>query len=244
MEVSIQTPSILLTKFSRKTLILSSGGRKHVFRDLRPYVCLSAACIAADQDFQRRKDWSRHMSQEHWRQWTCPLGCAAKSSSPSGLRRHLKDFHDTVSSDKNIDFIVSQSSTPDPQHSHGLCPLCNDVEIKSNHQYRSHIGHHLEQLALFVLPTLDYDSANDEDESNNTSARDTEEDDEISTQNEDEPLGTESSYWSIADQSEFLDLLKRFGPDWLSISRHMKTKTETMVSFILIPLIMISHGSF
>lgn len=231
MEVSVQTPIVCLTKYSSKTLILSSEGRKHVFRDLRPYVCLSAACVAADQDFQRRKDWSRHMLQEHWRQWACPLGCAAKSSSPLGLRQHLKDFHGTVSSDKNIDFIISQSSRPDPQHSHGICPLCNDVEIKSNHQYRSHIGHHLEQLALFVLPAHEYDSADDEDENSNRSAHDTEEEDETSSQNEYEPRDFVSSYWSVADQSEFLDLFKRFGQDWLSISRHMRTKTETMVSF-------------
>lgn len=175
------------------------------------------------------------MSQEHWRQWSCPLGCAANSSSPLSLRRHLKDIHGTVPSDKNIDFIISQSSRPDPQHSHGVCPLCNDVNIKSNHQYRSHIGHHLEQLALFVLPAHEYDSADDEDEDSNASASDTEEEEEISTQNEDESLGIESSYWSFADQAEFLDLLKSFGPDWLSISRHMKTKTETMVRLILTP---------
>ncbi|KAL2291422.1 hypothetical protein FJTKL_12826 [Diaporthe vaccinii] len=86
-----------------------------------------------------------------------------------------------------------------------------------------------QQLALFVLPSHEEDSPDEEDENSNTSARDTEEEDEFLIQDEDEPLGVESSYWSIADQSEFLDLLKRFGPDWLSISRHMKTKTETMV---------------
>lgn len=215
--------------------------RKHVFRDLRPYVCLSEACVAADQDFQRRKDWSLHMSQEHWRQWACPFGCALDPPSPSNLRQHLVDVHKTVVTAKSIDSIITQSSKPDLQQCHGGCPLCNEVEIKSHHQYESHVGHHLEQLALFALPSHCHDSEGEEEGEDPDRVHDTEEEDELSTEDEDEPVGVATSYWSSAQVSEFPDLLKRFGPDWLSISRHLKDKTETMVSFFMILFIVVAH---
>lgn len=215
--------------------------KKHVFRDLRPYVCLSETCVAADQDFQRRKDWSRHMSQEHWRQWACPFGCAVNPPSPSNLRQHLVDVHSTVVTAKSIDSIMTQSSKPDLQQSHGACPLCNEVEIKSHRQYQSHVGHHLEQLALFALPSHDHDSEGEEEGEASNREHDTEEEGELSTQDEDAPVGVATSYWNPAQVSEFPDLLKRFGPDWLSISRHLKDKTETMVSSFVIPLIVVAY---
>lgn len=37
----------------------------------------------------------------------------------------------------------------------GKCPVCYEVDIKTSHQYQSHVGNHLEQLALFALPSID-----------------------------------------------------------------------------------------
>lgn len=177
------------------------------------------------------------MSQEHWRQWACPFGCAVNSHSPSSLRRHLEDVHATVTPAKSIGFLVLQSSKPDPKQSHGPCPLCNDVEIKSSHQYQSHVGNHLEQLALFVLPSHNYESEGEDGGDGDESDRDVEEDDELSSQ-DDYPLPDgKTAYWSLAEMNEFPNLLRRYGPDWLAISRHMKTKTRIMVSYILIPSI-------
>lgn len=46
----------------------------------------------------------------------------------------------------------------DVQQSEGMCPLCQNFGTKSDsraHSYETHVGHHLEQLALFVLPHHD-----------------------------------------------------------------------------------------
>lgn len=56
--------------------------------------------------------------------------------------------HDT------LERICSQA---DIKKAFGPCPLCLVVEIKSTKQYCDHIGHHLEQLALFALPRTDID---------------------------------------------------------------------------------------
>lgn len=44
------------------------------------------------------------------------------------------------------------------------------------------------------------------------------------------PATGASSYWSVNEQNAFPDLLKSFGTNWQNISRHMTTKTHTMVS--------------
>lgn len=47
---------------------------------------------------------------------------------------------------------VASGSRDDLTKANGKCPLCWEYDIASSHQYQSHVGHHLEQLALFVLP--------------------------------------------------------------------------------------------
>jgi len=57
------------------------------------------------------------------------------------------------------------SSCLDLDEAKGWCPLCLDFEIKTDQQYYSHVGAHLEQLALFVLPqSAEMDADNEEDE--------------------------------------------------------------------------------
>ena len=42
-----------------------------------------------------------------------------------------------------------------------------------------------------------------------------------------------SSYWSVAEMTNFPELLRSFGTDWQAIAQHMTTKTATMVSLPL-----------
>lgn len=39
-----------------------------------------------------------------------------------------------------------------------------------------------------------------------------------------------STYWSVAEQTDFQNLVQHFGTDWHAIASHMKSKTHTMVS--------------
>lgn len=133
--------------------------RKHVYRDLHPYVCLEKHCTKASQDFQKRKQWARHMFKAHWRTWTCPFGCALSFRTSIDFRCHALAVHPTQVSTGRVENLVALSSNSDPRCAEGKCPLCLAFDIKDSRMYESHVGKHLEQLSLFVLPQIDDDES-------------------------------------------------------------------------------------
>ena len=41
--------------------------------------------------------------------------------------------------------------------------------------------------------------------------------------------GSTSSYWSVQEQTQFIELVKSYGRDWSMIGKYLPSKTETMV---------------
>ncbi|EAU32780.1 predicted protein [Aspergillus terreus NIH2624] len=80
---------------------------RHIFRDLKPYICLFTDCSTPSRLYNSRRQWYHHLVEEHSLQ-----GDVATSS---------------------------------------ICPLCR-CEILSAKSFERHVGRHLEELALFVLP--------------------------------------------------------------------------------------------
>lgn len=118
------------------------------------------------------------MIQEHWRTWTCHLGCADIFPQASLYWERMQQKHKLTAKD----WSTSTDSTPDLERPKGRCPLCYDFDIKSKEMYRSHIGHHLQQLALFILPGIeDADDETDGDKSRGTDSRSDETDDEVAS---------------------------------------------------------------
>ncbi|KAL7929602.1 hypothetical protein V8C35DRAFT_315253 [Trichoderma chlorosporum] len=144
-----------------------SQWKKHVFRDLQPYVCLFDNCSVPSQLYQRRADWAAHMKQEHWVSWSCSFGCSGSFDTQQGFKGHLMTVH--AQNDKSIDLqaVMNLSRFPNDKRIIGTCPLCLDYQIQSSKRYQSHVGDHLERLALFVLPHTAYDTSDDEDEDGN-----------------------------------------------------------------------------
>ncbi|RSL44826.1 hypothetical protein CEP53_011039 [Fusarium sp. AF-6] len=136
--------------------------KKHVFRDLRPYVCLSEACQTPDHLYQRRNDWKMHMRREHWKTWHCPFGCDAKFDSAKGFQNHVETAHEQNVSLERIHALEGLSSRADVTKANGQCPLCYDFQVESEKQYEKHVGQHLEHLALFTLPKIGEDGSDDE----------------------------------------------------------------------------------
>lgn len=140
--------SLMTEKLMNQWLLTPEMIRQHVFNDLQPYNCLEPGCSRAENGFVRRKDWFSHMVQEHWRTWTCPLECVERFTTSSTFSEHMSQIHGSpITSPEAI-----SGSREDLAQAKGKCPLCWEHEIVNSHQYRSHVGHHLEQLALFVLP--------------------------------------------------------------------------------------------
>ncbi|KAH7121456.1 hypothetical protein EDB81DRAFT_229486 [Dactylonectria macrodidyma] len=140
--------------------------KKHVFRDLRPYVCLSKTCQTPDQQFSRRGDWSRHMIKEHWITWQCSFGCSGDFHNVEDFRKHTKTSHAQDVPHDKIDILESLSISSDPSKAQMTCPLCLTFPVTSAQQYSSHVGEHLEQLALFTLPRQEYEEVGDDDSEN------------------------------------------------------------------------------
>lgn len=132
-----------------------SAWKKHIFRDLRPYVCLESACSTPGQLYLRRHEWIQHMMQEHWKTWYCSIGCSETFQSAKSFRIHTTHAHRQHVNYSHLDTLQSLSSRHNPDKSQGTCPLCFDFDIKSPKQYSNHVGEHLEHLALFTLPRIE-----------------------------------------------------------------------------------------
>lgn len=124
--------------------------RNHVFQDLQSYLCLTEDCPMAMERYSRRSDWIEHMKVEHWMVWSCPFTCSGFFPEPEMLRQHVLDIHGDDVSPDNTAYLVGLSGHTDDFKAQS-CPLCGDFRISSSQQYDSHVGGHLESLALFAL---------------------------------------------------------------------------------------------
>ncbi|KAI0413521.1 hypothetical protein F5X98DRAFT_366486 [Xylaria grammica] len=146
--------------------------KRHVFQDLRPYVCLSTDCEAPEQDFDSRHQWMDHILNSHWKIWRCPSGCQITFDSAAGCRDHLVNNHSDAFPSWQIDSIIKLcEATTTPER--GLsCPFCGH-SINSIEQYQRHVGNHEVQIALFALPSLGKDETIEEREEERERGADT-----------------------------------------------------------------------
>lgn len=215
MTISVQTryswkyvlPWVFIMNHVTIVLIVPYRSRKHIFKDLRPYVCIWNACERSGQEFPKRKDWISHMKEEHWRKWECPL-CSTSFADRGALETHLKSTH--AATTENADKIALQSSQIDNQRAKGKCPLCLEFEVQSIRQYASHVGHHLEQLALFALPnTGDFDEDDDDEKgSSHTTEEDMKQDDHLEHQNESNESSSKSKEPEIHNSDDYPTYVK------------------------------------
>lgn len=139
--------------------------RQHVFEDVPPYVCVSENCHSAVKSFSRRREWARHHDTMHDRTWVCPHACAKLMSSPAELRSHLAAEH----AHAVLPHILQKATIASEQSAKAStslsCPLCTRP-CNSSKSWIKHVGHHLEQVALFSLPMelFSTDTPNDSDE--------------------------------------------------------------------------------
>ena len=129
---------------------------------------------------------------------------------------------------------LDENHRPSKMKERRQCPLCSSVVLPA--RFIAHIGQHLENMALSVLPRecepdsdLDDDRVGSEDtgvvEHRKTPPSGENTKQKVATQQRVGP----SSYWSVSEVKNFPDQLAHFGTDWLAIANHMGTKTETMV---------------
>jgi hypothetical protein len=136
----------------RKNQKVTFSSRRHVFRDLRPYVCLFEHCPRSDHLYKSRHEWFEHERQQHRREWFCDA-CDRRFPSASSFKQHLTQKHTHAFKSLNeIDVVTERGErATGPKLT---CPFCGAMEI-SPHLLQKHLGRHMQQLSIFVLPGSD-----------------------------------------------------------------------------------------
>jgi hypothetical protein len=145
---------------------------KHVFSDLRAYVCTFENCQSGL--FQSKSEWFNHEVTSHRRVWNC-FTCADKvCSTKAAYKSHLQNVHN-YHNPELVDSILNSSSRPLAEIDPADCPLCFDWsdQLKMTFEQRAttrvslnllrqHLGIHQEQLALFsITPDFERDVGSD-----------------------------------------------------------------------------------
>ncbi|MCJ1402490.1 hypothetical protein MMC11_005710 [Xylographa trunciseda] len=184
-------------QYCYKMITIRDAGswRKHVYSDLLPYICTFESCTM--KMFAERHTWSEHELNIHRREWCCVL-CSHSSQEEASFRDHLNMRHHELCTEAQLPFIMTKCELSIQSISRTACPFCDswtgpipdlqipstaspteDTNIVSLKQFYRHVGRHMEDLALFVLPqrySPGYSSSADSDDSSDDSDPDSDSD--------------------------------------------------------------------
>ena len=146
--------------------------KRHVIRDLRPYVCTYEGCRTQDATYASRKEWFEQEMTTHCVHYVCVPPCREAFETLFEFYRHLKQVHSQSLSDKQIEAMAGMRKATMFPTNGMLCPLCQ-AHCSSSKQLEKHLGGDLEQIALFTLPPTedsgnidnDHDSDGNDDDS-------------------------------------------------------------------------------
>ncbi|CCX16801.1 Similar to Nephrocystin-3; acc. no. Q7Z494, partial [Pyronema omphalodes CBS 100304] len=173
--------------------------RKHVFRDIRPYVCTFKDCRQGSHTFEKRHDWFYHERDLHRREWVCELCNTGIFKSSKCFRDHLLEQHrpQGVSNDQvNVWVDQGERAAESPQ----ICPICG--ETPSAKTFQRHLGRHMEQIALFILPRSGEEDDEGEKEDDENEEENEESDDDGKDEDVDEEVKEEEKAEDLEDKQE------------------------------------------
>ena len=145
--------------------ILMDFRRKHVFQDLKPYVCTFEECDL--KIFADRSTWFSHELQAHYIEWCCPFCTHSPLQSLQSFEDHLQNRHAQKFIKEQLSALGATCQQSVEKISPHACPFCDEwfVKLKDANpdlagemlvvtltQFQHHVGTHMEQLALFALP--------------------------------------------------------------------------------------------
>ena len=151
------------------------NNRRHVFHDLRPYVCTFENCNNSSKLYASRAEWIFHEFLVHRRRFVCnQTGCNKSCQTKVDFEAHLQRDHfagtlPLSSGDLSIFFDICDRpiDISEPIHDQ-TCGLCYEP-IQYVDRLQKHLAGHMEDLALFVLPVDPEQS--DIDQGSHNSAR-------------------------------------------------------------------------
>ncbi len=145
--------------------------------DLSSYTCLAVDC--GEVFFESWHKWWAHEMEAHRKNWVCGM-CKAGVPSIVAMKEHIQAEHGDGVSPGQVDDVALKFGRPATFFHASDCPLCDyqsvlqkrglteqEIEQIPAETFGRHLGRHLEQLALFVLPSTDLvnqDDVSDEEE--------------------------------------------------------------------------------
>lgn len=121
--------------------------------------------------FGDRETWLRHELESHRVEWPCPFCPRVTCNSRSEFETHLRGDHVGQYQEDQLIALRDASERPTDSIPVDACPFCfrygekqksinahlaaNElvIDVKDFRHFYRHVGNHMEQLALFALPT-------------------------------------------------------------------------------------------
>ncbi|KAL8703694.1 MAG: hypothetical protein Q9201_003128 [Fulgogasparrea decipioides] len=113
--------------------------RRHILKDIDPYVCLFEGCSRPNEQYGSFDDWISHMKWQHTLVWSCqvPRHAHLKFETSAECEAHMRQEHIQEISTAQIALVVEKSAQPaaDPlevllredeagPQERSVCPLC------------------------------------------------------------------------------------------------------------------------
>ncbi|CAK1356725.1 unnamed protein product [Cercospora beticola] len=190
--------------YCHKEQLCTSQARwvKHVLSDIKSYVCIDRDCDA--ELFETNHAWMHHQLTAHLITRKCPY-CEEDRyhMTADDLKLHLRKAHSSrlhVDDEEQLAQICKISEQEPTVIKASACPFCDwkaklewlsrgqhreDEAEVSLDRYRRHIGAHLEQAALSILPVQDAEDT-ESDRENSLSDCGTDYEAALSSDNDDE----------------------------------------------------------
>ena len=137
----------------QKDIINQTEWKKHVFTDLQPYICTFQDCGSEIDSFATRKAWADHEFSVHRTKkiWICN-DCIARFSEKDLYREHAYSSHGNVLMRNQLEALVNTAETRVGISEDNLCPFCSENLGTKSRAFAMHVGRHMEEVALAVLP--------------------------------------------------------------------------------------------
>ncbi|KAJ3471850.1 hypothetical protein MRS44_001949 [Fusarium solani] len=130
--------------------------KRHVFRDLRPYICTFEHCQNPDKLYVSRHEWIYHELQIHRRKYVCKE-CPKTSSSRTEMSAHVQAHYGESIAPAQLGVILDLCDQQDDgmNGEKEECLVCG--EELSFLALQGHLAMHMEDVALFILPNTQED---------------------------------------------------------------------------------------
>ncbi|KAL4916459.1 hypothetical protein BDW62DRAFT_202613 [Aspergillus aurantiobrunneus] len=158
----IQCPYCMLViedKLRGKSALREHQWRRHVMKDIDPYVCLFEDCDSDYPFFKKTEEWIDHMQWGHSTRYSCQVPGHEDIffQTQAGLEQHLAGEHAEQLPSGELSGLVKNGLRPAPDVFAFLAGCLNMGQDRPSQgmEIRQHIASHLERIALLSLPERD-----------------------------------------------------------------------------------------